>query len=42
MAGIPCIALAARCQAGATYRVSIFSTVGGDAIGGEAEKTFVF
>jgi hypothetical protein len=29
-------------QAGATYRVSILSTVGGDAIGGEAEKSFVF
>lgn len=28
-------------QAGASYRVSILSTVGGDAIGAEANKTFV-
>jgi hypothetical protein len=28
-------------QSGSTYRVSILSTIGGDVIGAEAEKTFV-
>ncbi|HEY2375232.1 MAG TPA: hypothetical protein VGH98_04600 [Gemmatimonadaceae bacterium] len=40
-AGATSQSVAQPLQAGITYRVSILSTVGGDAIGGEAQKTFV-